>query len=357
VLHILEKIRNSIKSNPMPSRWIIVVIVLFWAVMASWLFFREILPGMSSDEPLLYSVDAADEYRSHQGLVPRTFWSVERNGTEAGRTRRYTLRTTVFYDEGEDQFEIQGLLMPIVTREKENERELVPFGVHARNVRMQSSYWVNRSGNLVSLNMNTKYELLSTEPDLEPSSVSFDIIGKPRSGNFAPTVTNVGKKTELELDPVPVTGHSCVLNPLHPVQRIQNLRPGQTWSCAVVDPFCLDQASVLVPQYSLVKSLQPSVDAPERLTRRTLQGLVFHVAPETVNLRQEQFPKPEEPNQRVQVFEFPCRLLTCGEEGSLFWFQTWVNVEDGSVIKQEAHLWGETWTMIRLTPPGGRSSR
>src|SRR5437016_2287953 len=97
--------RNPIKSNPMPPRWIIVGIVLFWAATFGLLFYREILPQLTSDEPLIFWVEAADEYRTQQGQVPRVGWWVDRNGKQT-----YQLQTMVLYDKDDDLFEIQGSL-------------------------------------------------------------------------------------------------------------------------------------------------------------------------------------------------------------------------------------------------------
>jgi hypothetical protein len=324
VLHILEKLQNPIKSNPMPPRWIIAGIVLCWAMALSWLFYREIVPDVLSNDPVMYVVNVADESHHEHGLPPRVFWSVQRNGKAC-----YNLYTLVQYDENDDLFDVAGHLGPIPKADLENDNELaIEAGLKARvrSISMHSHYWVTRTGRLANVDIDTDYQFSSSTDD--PFSLHAILHGSPRNGSLASTVTinrrDPPDETETELEPVALSGRDCVLNPLHPVQRIREIQPGRIWKCAVVDPCFLIQ--------------QP------------LQVLSVRTDTEDVILEWQQTPKLEERRTDSRVMEVPCRHMVFGEEGSLMWFETWIQASEGWVLKQEAHLWGETWTMTRTTP-------
>jgi hypothetical protein len=331
VLHILEKLQNPIKSNPMPPRWMIAGIVFCWVVALSWLFYREILPDLRSNEPIIYVVDAADESHHEHGLPPRIFWAVQRNGKTC-----YNLYTWVQYDQNDDLFDVAGHLGPAPSAGIENDNELAiepGSGVRVRAITMHSHYWVTRTGRVANLDIDSDYKFTSsTGPRLSLHAI---LHGSPRNGMLAPTVTITSRldepgvsevldETETELEPVALSNRDCVLNPLHPVQRIREIQPGQVWKCAVVDPCFLIQ--------------------------HPLQPVTVRTDPDDVILEWQQTPKPEEKRFDGRILEVPCRHMVFGEEGSLMWFETWIQAADGWVLKQEAHLWGETWTMTRSTP-------
>ena len=67
------------------------------------------------------------------------------------------------------------------------------------------------------------------------------LTGAVRDGRFfshlgASTPLFGGKNIDTDLKPVAVSSHGSVLSPLHPVNRITGLRPGQTWRMPLVDP-------------------------------------------------------------------------------------------------------------------------
>ncbi len=310
----------------MPPRWMIAGIVLCWAVALGWLLYREILPDLLANEPILYVIETADESKREHGLPPRVYWSVQRNG----KLTSYKLQTWVQYDEEEDQFDVACSLNLPGNAEKqadENDHELAiepGSKIRIRDINMKSHYWVTHTGRLSILNINSEYEFSSSAE--APNRFSAVWQGSPRNRTLAPTVTlgpaDSADKTETELEAVDLSSHSCVLNPLHPVQRIREIQPGRVWKCAVADPCALVQ--------------------------NPLQGLLVHTDDDI--LKWSQTPRPEERPTDSRVVEVPCRHMVFGDENSLMWFETWIRAADGWVLKQETHLWGETWTMTRSTP-------
>ena len=121
---------------------------------------------------------------------------------------------------------------------KEGEAAADPFGGIIQITEVRSEYRVARNGDLraVSFQFN--------------GAANFHGLAIPGKGSLTGTVHDralyahlhaessllAGKPIEADLDPVPVSRHGSVLSPLHPVNRIEGLRPGQTWQLPLVDP-------------------------------------------------------------------------------------------------------------------------
>jgi hypothetical protein len=119
----------------------------------------------------------------------------------------------------------------------------------------------------------------------------------------------------LDLAPVAVSAHGSVLLPLHPVNRIQGLRPGQHWRQPVVDP--------LADSLALFKSLAPAGEA------RFLDA--------TVRPRGQILSRQGRPT--------PCLVIDYrGEEMEA---RTWVEEDSGLVLRQEVTAEGGHWVMRR----------
>jgi hypothetical protein len=123
-------------------------------------------------------------------------------------------------------------------------------------------------------------------------------------------------------EPVPVSSSGSILNPLHPVKRIKNIRPGQTWLQPQVNPL-RDALRALAAQRGFGKWLEqdsePILDAA--------------VLPEAQTLRW---------NGR----DMSCWVIEYKEKGELR-ARTWVETESGIVLRQEAIGDGEAWEFQR----------
>ena len=333
--------RGSIKSNPMPSRWIIAGTLIFWAATLSWLVYREIMPDLRSDEPQLFYVQAADEQRTPQG-VPKIFWNVERNGKLC-----YSLRTSVQYDENEDLFEFLGNFVSLKSdHDDETAHHLAP-NLTLQRLRFTSHYWADRHGRLTTLDVDTNYDFVNNQTG-ERMGVTLGLQGNPRGGKFAPmlklAVRDPEESVETELDAVAVSSRGCVLHPLHPPRRIPDLRPGQTWNAAVIDPLFL--MPVLGQAFDQDSSPQVMSAFSSMLEVKPLQ--VIHAKTDW-NETELQWPRLDPRSATADKPTTPCYVVTWGEPDSLFWFKTWAHATDGWVLKQEAHLWGETWIITRIS--------
>jgi hypothetical protein len=201
----------------MPARPVVLAIVVFWVATSGWIFHKELWPRLRPGEPPPYSIDLADEARQHY-IVPIR-WRIFREGTYIG-----VLKTKVKFHEADDTFELT------------SDVERLDLGkasvVHLQS--MESMYRVDRDGNLREIVARVEFGLRGPVP----ARVKAQLEGKVKDLRFLPHVrieSPLGNK-ELDLDPVQVSTSGSVLNPLHPVNRINGLRPGQHWRTPLVDP-------------------------------------------------------------------------------------------------------------------------
>jgi hypothetical protein len=119
---------------------------------------------------------------------------------------------------------------------------------------------------------------------------------------------------EGKLPPVTVSSQGSVLMPLHPVNHVRGLRPGQTWHMPLVDPLG-DALAALVP------GSQPGTTT-----------VFAKVEPQTRTLQSGK--------QEIEcyVIEYKSDDLNG---------RTWVRVSDGLVMQQEATMSGDTWILQR----------
>ena len=119
---------------------------------------------------------------------------------------------------------------------------------------------------------------------------------------------------EFGLPAVQIHQGGSVLLPLHPVNRLTGLSPGQRWQMTVLDPLG-DSLAALQGGGGELRILRARVrDKPEKFAR----------------------------GRRTSVL-----CLVIDYEGDDFVASTWVERERGLVLCQEATLGGERWVMYR----------
>src|SRR4051812_44001479 len=118
----------------MPSRFLSLVIILFWLLTASWFVAWEIWPLFSNDAPPPYVIDLADEAARQFATVR---WELRRNGEWIA-----PMRTGTEYRDADDTF----LLVAVLGK-----FDLASVGQFRLTVRsLQNSYRVNRAGKLLA---------------------------------------------------------------------------------------------------------------------------------------------------------------------------------------------------------------
>ena len=292
----------------MPPRWLSMSIVLFWLGTTGWLFYQDVWPLLQPGQAPPYTIDLEDEVQTRQAHI---HWSVLYNDRPYLRAE-----TWVEPDPADDTFALKATIRPPTATAKGSDADAEPFGGLVRLRRSTSTYRIARNGDLRSLLV--EFSVAARAGGLVVSGDgAFN--GEVKDGKFfsrlrlsSPVLP--GGAVEKELDPVPVSAHGSVLSPLHPVNRIAGLRPGQTWRLPLVDPI-KDALTALVAG-------QPGAEIV--LTARVL--------PHTKTLTWN--------NQ-------PAECLVIDYQGEDVSARTWVQVGTGLVLRQDSERDGERLALVR----------
>jgi hypothetical protein len=212
----------------MPSRWLTVMIVLFWLATTGWLFWHELWPQWRPGEPPPFHIDLVEEVQ--RGGTLKIPWTVERDsGDGEGAQKVFNALTWAEYHPEDDTFSLHAEFKALQSKDAPRV-SLATVQVK----RMKSEYQVNRQGQLRSLHADIEGELR-----LSGSPLGGSLWGEVHEDQFfAHYRLSLGDiPVEGDLKPVPVSYHGSILMPLHPVNRIHGLRAGRTWRQALVDPF------------------------------------------------------------------------------------------------------------------------
>jgi hypothetical protein len=125
-------------------------------------------------------------------------------------------------------------------------------------------------------------------------------------------------KQEVNIKPVEVSTHGTVLNPLHPVNRLAGVRPGQRWRMPLIDPLADALAAKLAEELPAGKMGPRFLDA--------------EVLPDVKVLNWDKHDVP------CLVIEYRNDEITA---------RTWVRSSDGLVLRQEADRDGDRLIMQR----------
>jgi hypothetical protein len=288
----------------MPPRWLTVAIVAFWLGMNGWLFWRDLWPDWQPGQPPAYEVGPLDEVQKEQR--PWTVWSVLQDGHKVfrGETRiRHPAGQRGVY-ELEARFAPGGATRPARLS-------------GCRLTGLASTYRV-KDGDLLAVDV--KFDVVPEAAvflDLRQRDLTLHIHGEVQGRRFAPRLDaelpGVLKKS-FALPEVEVSRHGTVMMPLHPVERVRGLSPGQRWRVPVFDPV-LDSLSALAA----------GGGGPRVLDARVLE-------------RPELFSWGKRQDEECLVIEYT------GEETEA---RTWVSRRNDQVLCQEATLSGSRWAMNR----------
>lgn len=287
----------------MPPRWFCVAVVLAWLGFDGWLVYNDVLPRLRPDQPPPYTIDLVEEAQTRR---PNIEWTVHLNGQKA-----LLARTRIEKPETEhDVYELTAEYKPIPGAAR------VPLqGILIQ--KMMSQYRVTGSGDLLGLSVVlTGAPQLAQTLKLANGDFTVDIRGTVAAGRMQPTlelqVPGIVART-MTLPAVSVARGSSVLLPLHPVNRLRGLHPGQAWTMRVLDPLA-DSLGALQGTTS---------DAP--LLRATVRP---HPEPFTYAMK-----------------EYPC--LVIDYQGDNLSGQTWVTQDRGVVLCQDLQVGDNHWVMYR----------
>jgi len=288
----------------MPPRGVIVGILAFWTFMTSWLFIREIWPRMQPGQPPPFGIDLADEA---QNSIPIR-WSIFKDDEE--RPCGY-IRTWVNFRDQDDTFEMVGEFKLWKTSATSGQPDFV----------VRSKYRVTREGELrefessVELNLKVKaaksqgkdpnedepeitflhVELLQLTGEVRENLCYAHLKLSPEVKKWAPLMTFL----EKDIEPIAMPKRASLLNTLSPVNKLAKVRKGQHWRIPIIDPL------------SMIWNHSPR-----------MQNLDAQVLEETAWLK---WGAKKEP--------VPC--LVIDYQGDDLTGQTWIQEEDGLVVRQE----------------------
>jgi len=286
----------------LPSRVTVIGIFAFWCLSLGWFVRKELAPTWGASHAPPYAIELADE--AIRQAVP-VVWTVHRNGEFLT-----TATTRVEYVEPDDTFRLS---CEIRKFDLVAGRSLAVTVNDLRNV-----YRVSRAGELLAMQTDVAVTAGGSRFDLMMSAEVKDGRAWTRCavrspwGSFEPTPVQVNVSA------------SGMLNPLHPVQRVRGLRPGQRWSMPLVDP--------------LADALRVAL---ERFVQDTLGGPRLRFPGPRTLVAEVTGPRGLEWNGR----EHDCYVIEYG--GDDYRAATWVRVRDGLVLRQEAGSNGDEFVLQR----------
>ena len=284
----------------MPSRFLILVIVSFWLATTVWFVTREVAPRWRGGDAPPYVIELADEALKN---VTPIRWRLTWNGRDMGQ-----IRTTLHYREADDLFELNA----------DSDRLEVIGALKISARKLHNTLKVNHDGELRGVYTEVEME---TPIGLFRVEVTADVKG----GRIVRTckLESPFVRIEPKLEPVAFRRGS-VLNPLHPINRVNGLKPGQRWRIPLVDPFG-DALKATAAELSGVKlSEQNSETGTQFLNAEVLTQ-----------------PQDLEWDQAVH------QCLVIEYTGEDYKGRTWVRAADGLVLRQEAEAHGEKLVLQR----------
>ena len=297
----------------MPPRWLSILIVVVWLLFSGQLVVRDLLPRLLPGQPPPYSIDLVEEVRNGRGHVD---WMVMHDGKEVFESRSRIQQP----DRARDEYEMIAEFHPL----KKGDR----VALHGMLVsELASTYRVTGAGDLlgVAVHVVGTPQLAQTIKLMGDTNFRISIEGTVKDHRLEPRIRfslGIGEKNvrEFGLPGVAVRQGGSVLLPLHPVNRIAGLSPGQRWQMTVLDPLGDSLAAL------------PGGGGELRILRA-------HVREEPA-----EFVAPVSKTGRTRK---PVVCLVIDYEGDDFTASTWVERERGLVMCQEATIGGDRWMMFR----------
>jgi hypothetical protein len=261
---------------------------------AGWWFWQEFAGTFWPGEPPPYSIELADEIRTHGAPIR---WSVFRDDKPI--LTPPVIDQKVGYSVNEISYEAKD---ESYTLNGKFEFTGVLTGGPAQVRKVLSMYHITPTGALRSLRVEVVVELrVAVLNSTIRATVEGDVVERHLRPHWR-IETPWAAPQNLETEPVEVSSRGSVLNPLHPVNRIRGLRPGQSWRMPLLDP------------------LADSISARVMGTAPGARYLQAAVLAETQLLDWNQA-------------KVPCLVITYrGDDTNA---ATWVRRSDGMVLQQE----------------------
>jgi hypothetical protein len=296
----------------MPPRFVIVLVVLFWLGTSAWFIQREVWPSLRGGDPPPFVIDLVDEAQ-HQQIL----WEVFQDDKRVGKAL-----THIAYDEADDSFRLEG--------------QFVLSELFAGMVRIEvkSMYRVTREGDLREIHAHADLSLPRSS-----YAIAGEFGGPVQDDTFRPEATIIlpGETQKIEFDPVHLTSHGSVLNPLQPVNRLTGLRPGRTWQIPQFNPLQVLAAARIEGKNTkdpiMVTLLAVMTFLRDSRTANQFRRLNATVLEDTQTLSWDDH-------------EETCLVIEYRDEDRDA--HTWVRQKDGTVLQQEVNLGGDRLMLKRV---------
>lgn len=295
----------------MPSRSITALILLVWIATVGWVAYERWLPWLRPSDQPVFALDLADEVAPEHAM-----WTLYRKKQSIGaaETRIIPLKDGTF---------------ELVNRLGEVEIKVALMTVKIRN--FATHKFVNRDGELLKMHAVAKVEFKALGMGLNVNAKMNGVVVGDELIATCDFDSDLGKATE-KLEPIILTNKRAQ-SPFQPLHRFPTLRPGQTWREANVDPVndALNTAVERVVTRKIAEQFGGRM--PIKLpTPKTAKEFIAEVQgePETITHREK---------------EYVCHLIIYKADDMVM--KTWVQINDGKVIRQEASMMGDQLTMQR----------
>jgi hypothetical protein len=308
----------------MPPRPVSLLVVAFWAATVGWLFYLDVWPQVRPGGPPPFTIDLADEATS----VVNHRWTIVRRSPKGEEKMLGFAETWMTYLAEDDSFELHS---------KVKKLDLMSADFLAVEVAdLNTTYHVTRDGRLLGARTGVDLAAKLRPGELTLYKLQAEIVGVVRDGELfaACRFESDGQLFEEQLPPVPAP-RGNVLNPLQPVNRLRGLRAGQHWQLPLVDP--LADAMRAGTKTLIARNLRGEGGAlAQTLLDRAPQG------PRVVAAEVGDKPVKCEYNNE----QHDCWLIEYRGDGLSA--RTWVRVEDGLVLRQEATQQDDTLILHRI---------
>jgi hypothetical protein len=287
----------------MPSRPAVAAILLFWLGTTAYAVHRDLWPRLFPSGPPPVAMDLQDEATQFAEVR----WTVSRGDKKVGR-----LTTAVKHVDTDDT---------VLFTQTYTNVEVEVAGARFQAARLRTTTRVTRGGHLREQTMDGDLRAVARGLDVTATAT---VTGRVENGLFVGTCDIRSSLGDLSrpLDPVPVPDGQ-VLNPLTVMNRMPDLRPGQSWHVKEVNPLRdagLMMANELLGKFGL------------RLPEAKQETIVARVLSDPQSLP-------------WKGGEADCWVVEYAADKATV--RTWVRRADGKVLKQEAYGMGERLVVER----------
>jgi hypothetical protein len=294
----------------MASRWWSLAIVLFWLVIMGPLLVREASEQLNAyQQPPRFTIDLVDEAQKAPTLVR---WKLLSETKSKVVSVDFFCSTWVDFNAAEDSFEMHI---------KPSFGDGAAPGLPLRPTSIEGVHTVSRDGRLVKTRFTFTLPKDLTPPRIlmrHADDLECNFEGRIVDGKLHATLTEAIHGSELShpYDPIPLSRDGAIFNPMHPVKRLADRRPGQRWQVPLIDP--------VRDVFELLNDREPS---------HSFRMVSAHVQ--------------EEPQKfRLQSRDVNCLVIDYTDEGK--WVaSTWIEMNSGLVVRQMTEHDGRICEFLR----------